>query len=1030
MSSFNLSAWAVRHGALVGFFVVVLCLAGLDSYLRLGRSEDPDYAIKVVNVAATWPGASAQEMRDQVADPVEEKLQTIPYFDRIDTYATPGYVAMQVWVKDYTPPAEVPESFYQVRKKLLDMTGTLPAGVQGPAVDDEFGDVDSILLAIKGEGASFEDLENVADDLQIALQRHNEISKIRTYGKQERQIFVEYDDARLATLGVPPEAIAGALTDFSAMHNPGTLDNGQQRLRLSFAGAEGSVSVIRALPIVVGDTVLRLDDIATVRAGTQSPPRQMVRHDGKPSVVLGVVMAKGQNLSRIGGIVDQILSETPVPAGIEITRIADQPKVVDHAILEFMRAFFEALLIVLAVCFLVLGWRTGIVVALSVPVVLAITFIAMRAMGIELHRVSLGALIIALGLLVDDAVIAIESMLRGIEAGKARLEAAAMAWVSTAFPMLTGTLVTVIGFMPVGFAPSSTGEYLQSMFWVIAIALIASWVVAVTVTPWLGTLILSPHHAPPGKGRMARIQERTNDALRRIVNWSVDHSRKAILTILALFVISGLGFVTVQKQFFPISERVELFVQLRLPQGSSINESLDAAVEVERFLKDDPDATSVATYVGQGPPRFWLALNPALPNPAYAELVVLARDLEARERLKTRLEAAISDGLAGAARGRVIRFSFGPPVAYPVEYRLSGPDPQELRRIGEDIRRIMAADPRLVDPHMNWNELAPGLQLQVEPDRMRLLGLTFAELSKRVGMAVEGHTVATLRQGDQSTGIVMRAEGAQHDDPGRLQDIIVATVDGRPVPLSQVGRVIVTQEEPIIWQRSREETLTVAADVIDGVQGPDASSAIWRQLTQIRADLPPGYRLAQGGAWEESMKANDSIAKIFPGALLLMMAFIMVQVQSASRLALVLMSAPLGMIGASLALNVAGAPFGFVALLGLLALSGMDVRNSVILVDQVDANLRRGMAVRAAIVEATILRARPVALTAAAAVLALIPLSRSLFWGPMALTIMGGLCLATFMTIVFLPALYAFWFRKSIRQQEAAPPTGTAVQTA
>lgn len=1032
MKAFNLSSWAIRHGVLVGFFSVMVCVAGLASYLGLGRSEDPDYVIKVVNVVAQWPGASAQEMRDQVADPIEEKLQTIPYFDRIDTYATDGYLAMQVWVKDSTPPDQVPRSFYQVRKKLYDMTASLPAGLQGPFVDDEFGDVDSILLAVKGQGASYHDLEEVADQLQIDLMRHSEISRVRIYGQQKREIHVTFNNARIGALPSAPEAIMGALADFAALHTPGTLDNDRQRLRLFLANpqdAEGALDAIRQIPIIVDQAVLRLGDLATISAGYPDPPGQLVRHGGQPSLMVGVIMAKGNQLSRIDQIVTDTLARGNLPVGIDVVRVSDQPQVVKHAIWEFMKAFLEALLIVLAVCFVALGLRTGIVVALTVPIVLAITFVMMRIMGLELHRVSLGGLIIALGLLVDDAVIAIESMLRGVEAGKSRRDSAAMAWESVAFPMLTGTLVTLMGFMPVGFAASSTGEYMGALFWVIAISLIASWVVAVTVTPWLGVHLLrdtGDHGAQ--SGRMARFQARMNDRLRIMVNWSVDHYGKVIAAVVVMFALAALGFVTVQKQFFPLSERSELFVQLRLPQGSSVQASHEAAAEVEQFLQGDDDAASVSTYVGGGPPRFWLALNPALPNPAYAELVVLARDLPARERLKAKLEQGFAEGLAASARPRVIRFSFGPPVAYPVEYRISGPDPQELRRIGQQVRAVMGEDPRILDAYMNWNELTPALKLAVDPDRMRMLGLTYAMIADRVSLAVEGRTAATLRQGDARIDIVLRAEDAQGKDPARLQDLIVATVDGTPIPLSQLARIDVTQEEPIIWQRSREMTLIVASDVIDGAQGPDVSMAIWRQLQQIREDLPPGYLMVQGGAWEESMKANASIAAVFPWVFLLMLAVIMVQVQSVSRLGLVLVSAPLGMIGASLVLNLTGAPFGFVALLGLLALSGMDIRNSVILIDKVDANLAEGFPAREAIVEATLLRARPVALTAAAAVLALVPLSRSLFWGPMALTIMGGLLLATFMTVLFLPALYAFWFRKYIRAAQKLAPDPTATR--
>ncbi|WP_424942400.1 efflux RND transporter permease subunit [Aliiroseovarius crassostreae] len=1022
MERFNLSTWAIRNGAVVGYFLVALCVAGLVSYLQLGRSEDPNYTIKVANVVSLWPGASAADMRDKVADPVEKKLQTVPYFDRIETYATPGYLAMQVWVKDHTPSHEVPESFYQIRKKLLDMKGALPAGVQGPFVDDEFGDVDSILLSISGDGANYRDLEIVGEELRSALLLHDEISKGRLYGQQDQRIYVEYDDARLGTLGVLPEMILQALRDRALTHDAGTLDNGAQRLRIALPEPATTLDEIRAIPIAIEGRVLQLGDIATVRAGYDDTPALLVRHNAALSVILGVVMAPGENLTQLDQIVDNTLRQFPLPAGIRIDRVADQPKVVKHAIFEFMRAFAEALLIVLSVCFVVLGWRTGLIVTMIVPVVLAITFIAMKMMGIELHRVSLGALIISLGLLVDDAIIAIESMLKEMEGGADPETAAGAAWRSTAFPMLAGTIVTAIGFMPVGFAPSSTGEYMQSMFWVIAIALLASWVAAVVFTPWLGTKLLRNHGTGASSGMKARVGVWLMGLAKRIISWAVDHARLVICVILLLFGLAGYGFVTVQKQFFPISERVELFVQLRLPEGSSIQASSAVAEEVETFLQGDTDIAALSTYIGQGPPRFWLALNPALPNPAYAELVVQGVDLEARERLKTRLETAFAKGLAAGARSRVIRFSFGPPVGFPVQFRLSGEDPQQLRRIGHQIRAVMAEDPRLVDPHLNWNERSPTLSLRIDADRARLLGVGEAEIARRLSLAVQGQTAAVLHNGAHNIDVVLRAARAQRVDPATLSDLVIATRAGQPVPLSQVARIVVTHEDPIIWQRSRAMTLTVRADVKDGVQPPDASAAIWRELAAIRNSLPPGVRLEHGGAWEESMKANISIAKVFPIVLLLMLSVIMIQVRSTSRMVLVLLSAPLGMIGASFALNLFGAPFGFVALLGLLALSGMDIRSSLILVEKVDANLRSGMAPREAIINATLVRMRPVVLTAAAAVLAMIPLSHSLFWGPMALAIMGGLLLATFMTLLFLPALYAIWFRKEVKQTAQAVP--------
>ena len=1030
MHSFNLSAWAVRNTALTGFFVVILMITGLVSYVQLGRSEDPNFAVKAMNVVAFWPGSSAAEMRDQVAVPIEKQLQTIPYFDRSETYATPGYLAIQIWVKDHTPASQVPESFYQVRKKLQDMAGTLPQGVQGPFPDDEFGDVDSILLSISGEGARYRDLELTAEALKPILLQHQSISKIRLYGRQVRQIHVEYDEAQLASLSVTPEAILAALADETIMQAPGTLDTGTQRLRLSLSRPIEDAEAVRNLPVPVGaGRVLRLGDLTNVSAGYQDPPKVLVRQDGVPTLMMGIVMTPGANLTRLDKNVAKTLDAFPLPAGIEISLVANQPEVVRKAIREFMVAFAEALLIVLSVCFVTLGWRTGVVVAMAVPLVLSITFIMMQIMGIELHRVSLGALIIALGLLVDDAIIAMESMTSSMETGAPRSEAAAAAWRSTAFPMLTGTLVTALGFMPVGFAPSSTGEYMQSMFQVIAIALIASWVVAVLFTPWLGVLLLKDIVHNPTPSRRARIGKAVMTRVRALVEWSVDNAWKVIGGIAMLFALACVGFITVQKQFFPISERYELFVQLRLPEGSSIHASSAAAAKVEELLFGHDDVATVSSYIGQGPPRFWLALNPALPNSAYAELVVLARDTDARERLKIELETALDQGLVPGARSRVERFTFGPPVGFPIQYRLSGPDPQELRRIGGMIRDEMAKDSRLVDPHMNWNERAPALRLEIDPDRTRMLGLGEGLVASRIALATEGRVATQLRSGTETIDVLFRAAGPVRDNPDALQDIVIASQDGRPITLSQIARISVTEEEPIIWQRTREMTLTIRSDVLDGIQAPDVSQEIWKTLDTIQRTLPPGYRLEHGGAWEEAAKANLSIAVVFPIGFVLLLTVMMIQVQSWSRLGLVLISAPLGIIGASFALNILGAPFGFVALLGILALSGMDLRNSLILVDQVDKLLDAGLPPRTAIVEATLSRTRPVALTSGAAVLALIPISSSIFWGPMAFAIMGGLSLATFMTIMFLPALYAVWFRRDLRNTEPKPPKTAALST-
>jgi multidrug efflux pump len=770
--------------------------------------------------------------------------------------------------------------------------------------------------------------------------------------------------------------------------------------------------------------VIRLGDIADVHAGFEDPPSFLARYKGEPAIVVGVVMAKGGNVLNFGKKVEEAVAEirAKTPIGVEIDQIADQPKVVEEAVGEFTRSFVEALVIVLGVSFVSLGFRTGIVVALSVPLVLAFVFIAMSLMGIDLQRISLGALIIALGLLVDDAIIAVEMMMVKMEQGYNRVKAATFAWDSTAFPMLTGTLITAAGFLPVGFANSAVGEYTGSMFWVLLVALVASWVVAVMFTPYLGVKLLPdfgklhPHHDPDEIYKTPLYRR-----LRAVIAWAVDHRLLVIGSTVGVFALAILGMLVVQKQFFPYAERLELFFQLRLPEGSSISASLEAAKQAEALVKDDPDAAYYTTYVGQGPPRFWLGLNPQLPNEAYSEIVIVSKDIAARERLKKKLETAIVNGAVPQARARVDRFSYGPPVGYAVQFRVIGEDPQKVRALAHQVRDVMAADEGVDDPHLSWNELTPSVRLVIDQDRARLLGVTPQDVSNRLRMVISGVTVTTLRDGIDQIDVVARAVPGERGDLGRLGDIVVYSRDGKPVTVSQVAKVVYEHEEPIIWRRNRNMTITVRAGVKDGVQAPDVSTRLWPRLAEIREQLPPGYRIEMGGAIEESAKGNASIFAVFPLVGLLMLTIVMFQLQNFTRVALVMMSAPLGLIGASLALNLAHAPFGFVALLGLIALSGMDMRNSIILVDQVRQDLERGDSYREAIIGATVRRVRPVALTSLAAILAMAPLSRSAFWGPMALTIMGGLFVATFLTVLFLPALYATWFRKHLNEGMRSP---------
>jgi multidrug efflux pump len=1025
MKRFNLSQWAVARPTLIFFLMLALGAAGLFSYLRLGRAEDPSFTIKVANVTAEWPGVTAQEMRDQVADLIEKKLQELPYLDRIETYAKPGFMAMQVVFKDYTPASQVPQLFYQLRKKLYDIRNDLPVGLKGPRVNDEYGDVDTVLYAVTGEGANYHQIDQLVEILRQRLLETPGAVKVNVYGNQDRKIFVEFSEAKLAGLDVSPQAIFDSLAKQNAVNAAGVFETPANRIRLQVSGELTGANAIAAIPIEANGQVFRLGDVANVSAGFEDPPTFLVRYKGVPAIVVGVVMAKGANVLTFGNdlkaAVDEIRAKTPI--GMEIEQIADQPRVVEEAIGEFTRSFVEALVIVLLVSFASLGLRTGIIVALSVPLVLAVVFIFMNVMGIDLQRISLGALIIALGLLVDDAIIAVEMMMVKIEQGFSRVKAATFAWESTAFPMLTGTLVTAAGFLPVGFANSSVGEYAGSIFWVLMIALVASWVVAVMFTPLLGVKLLPELGKRHSRHDPDEIyQTRAYRLLRRVVTWSVDHRVFVVAATAGVFVIAAIGFGHVQKQFFPISERPELFFQLRLPEGSSIGATLAAAERAEALLKGDEDAAHYTAYVGAGPPRFWLGLSPALPNEAYAEIVIVAKDVAARERLKHKLDRAIADGALPEARVRVDRFNFGPPVGFPVQFRVIGDDRAKVREVANDVREVMRADEAVIDPHLSWNEQTPSVRLVVDQDRARMLGLTPQEIAARLRMMISGIAVTTIRDGIDQVDVVARAVASERRDLGRLGDLVIVSRGGAPVPVSQVAKIVYEHEEPILWRRNRNMSMVVRADVKDGVQAPDVTNRIWPQLEDIRSRLPVGYRLEIGGAIEESAKGNASIFALFPVMGLIMLTIVMFQLQNFTRLGLVMMSAPLGIIGASLALNLANAPFGFVALLGLIALSGMDMRNSIILVDQVRQDLERGAKYREAIIGATVRRTRPVALTATAAILAMVPLTRSAFWGPMALTIMGGLFVATFLTILFLPALYSLWFRRSLdkRLGEAA----------
>jgi multidrug efflux pump subunit AcrB len=1018
MGRFNLSAWGIKHPQLIAFLILAIGLAGALAYSKLGRAEDPAFTIKTAVVTVEWPGATTVEMQSQVADRVEKKLQELPWIDKIDTYSKPSFAAINIAFRDSTPPREVPLLFLLLRKKMADLLPDLPEGVIGPAVNDDFGDVDSVLYTITGDGASYAQLKDVAEALRKRIQRVPDVTKVDLFGDQAERIFVEFSHAKLATLGIPLQTLFDSIGKQNALTPAGEFQTDAQRLPLRVTGAQQGAETVAETPVSAGGQTFRLGDVANVTHGYEDPPSWLIRADGRPALEVGVVMQKGGNILALGKALEQTLAEfeSELPRGVTISRIADQPAVVDKAVNEFTRSFVEALAIVLAVSFLSLGWRAGFVVATSVPLVLAVVFIAMAMLGLDLQRVSLGALIIALGLLVDDAIIATEMIVVKLEQGWSRERAASFAWTSTAFPMLTGTLVTAAGFMPIGLANSAVGEYTGSIFWVVGIALAASWFVAVLFTPYLGFKLL-PTYSGHQRDENAIYATPFYRAFRRALEFCVS---RPLVVIAVAATLLGLGlsqFSKVQQQFFPLSERPELFFELRLAEGSSIQATEAVVREAEGLIAGDADALSYTSYIGKSSPRFWLGLLPVQPNESFAQIVIVARDVEARERIKARIEAAVDKGALSAARVRLDRFNFGPPVGLPVQFRVVGSDPDAVRDAAQRVREVMRADGRVSDPHLNWGEKMPSIRLEVDQARARALGLTPQDIAQTLQTLVGGATVTSLRVGEQRVDVVARATPSERAALDRIEDLTIASRDGAAVPVGQVARVIRTTEEPIIWRKDREVVVTALGDVVDGVQPPDVSRSLWAKLAAVRESLQPGTRIEMGGAIEESQKGNSSIFVLFPIMILAMLTLLMMQMQSFSRLAMVFFTAPLGIVGASLALNLAGKPFGFVALLGLIALAGMDMRNTVILIDQIERDVsERGLTRREAIVFSTMRRARPVALTALAAILAMIPLSESAFWGPMAYTIMGGLSVATFLTLFLLPSIYALWHRRSLGQ--------------
>ncbi|MBI3096144.1 MAG: efflux RND transporter permease subunit [Rhodocyclales bacterium] len=1025
MKQLNLSEWALRHQSMVLYLMIVFMVGGVLAFLKLGRAEDPDFTFKVMVVRTLWPGASAAQVEQQLTERIEKKLAETPWVDVLRTASKPGESLTIVILKDYTPKTEVPEAWRQVRKKLDDIRHTLPAGVQGPFPNDEFGDVQIKIFALTSRddqaGYGMGDLRREADRLARELRRVADVKKIELIGVQDEKIYIDVSPARLAAMGLVPTQVFDALQRQNAVVPSGHVETATDRVRLRVSGPFDSVDALREASLAVGGRSFRLGDIARVTRGLADPPQPRMRVAGRDAVGLGVVMARGGNVIDLGENLSKTMArlQQDLPVGIDVSVVFDQPQIVKTSLNLFVQTLGEAMIIVLAVSFLSLGWRTGTVVALSIPLVLAMTFLAMQAFGIDLQRISLGALVISLGLLVDDAIITVEMMVVKMEQGWDRFKAATFAYTSTAFPMLTGTLITAAGFTPVGFAKSGAGEYTISIFQVVTIALLVSWIVAVVFTPWLGYKLLDPV-------KLRAIAEKHGGdiydspfyrRIRALVEWCLRHRWLVIFATVGFFALSLVLFnKAVQKQFFPPASRPEIMVDIWLPQGASLKATEHEVKRVEALLGKDENIASWSSYIGNGAPRFFLSLDQQLFADNFGQMVIVTKGLKEREVVKNRLEAAFdaADGSWSHLRLRVVRLENGPPVGYPVQFRVMGEDLVALRDNAEGISSLMRAHPNLRNVNFDWNERIKSVRVEIDQARARALGVSSQDVALTLQGWLVGATVTQFRENDQLIDVVWRAGTENGTDPrtlSRLSDLDLVSASGRHIPLAQVARLVPVLEEGLIWRRDRMPTITVRADVVGSVQPQAASAQLDQQLADLRAKLPPGFRIEVGGSTEESAKGENSIKAAVPLMIVGVITLLMIQLQSISRTIMVLLTAPLGLIGVTLALLLFQVPYGFVANLGVIALMGMILRNSVILVDQIEQDEAEGKSEWEAIVGSTVRRFRPIVLTAAAAVLAMIPLTRQVFWGPMAVAIMGGLIVATVLTCLFLPALYAAWFR-------------------
>ncbi len=1009
--SFNLSVLAVRERAITLFFILLAFIGGTWAFLSLGRAEDPSFTIRALVVSAYWPGATAEEVQSQLADRLEKRIQEVRNIHKIDSQVRPGAVNLTIEFKDYTPSAMVPDLFYQIRKRMQEEATNMPAGAIGPLVNDNFSDVYFSLLSLTAPGLPFRDLSRQAEQLRDELSMVPGVLKAVIVADRPERVFIDFDQNKLAALGISLLDLQQQITAASRMLPAGQLETQGQALQFRLDARTDSFSELQQLPVRVNGKLIRLSEIATVQRGYEEPARLLARTGGDDAILVGVVMQQGENGLVLGKALQQKLGEiqAQLPLGMELHQLTNQAEAISKAVNLFEIKFLVAVLVVMAVSVLAIGLRAGLVVGIAIPLTLGITFLLMKMADINLDRITLGALIISLGLLVDDAIIAIEMMMVKMEQGVERVRAAGYAWSATAAPMLFGTLVTIAGFVPIGFAKSGVGEYTGNIFWVVGFALIVSWVVAVTFTPYLGVKLLpdvKAHAHDP-------YQTPFYSKLRALVLWCIGHKKTVIGIVLLAFVLALLGMAKgVQKQFFPSSDRPEVLVSVYMPHGSAIANTDAVALKIEQLLKDNQDVRSLSSFVGAGAPRFFISANPEQPDPSFAKILIVAKDADGRDRLIQLLNEHIAAGEFSAARVRVTRLLFGPPVPWPVSFRVMGKDPLELRRIAYLVRDKMVANPNTVGAHLEWEERMPVLALKLDTARLLAYGLTASDVAQQLQFQFSGASITQLREDIRTVDVTARLDRAQVLQPDAIE---LKTPGGKAVSIRQLGEIRVQYEEPLLKRYNRQTYLAVVADV-QGAQPNDVSNRIWAELTDIQAQLPPGYRIMQAGSVEESGKANASIQKLMPLMVALMLIFIMLQMRSFTGMWMVLATAPLGLIGATLALLVFRQPFGFVALLGLIGLAGILMRNTLILTQQVSDNLNDGWAARDAVVEATIHRARPVLLTALAAMLAFVPLTLDTFWGPMAFVLIGGVGVGTVLTLLFVPALYMVFFRKRLAQ--------------